>query len=117
MEEKDTVLDKKNIQAELLFVGSFYKSPELYLTYGGTTKSKYDLSDSAMRFFYDLFEDYYLTFSQDFSENKMNGIQTIYFPSGQLQFEKMYKDGIWTGDNYKEYDENGNMLIEIYNNG
>lgn len=76
MEEKDVVLDKKNIQAELLFVGSFYKSPELYLTYGGTTKSKYDLSDNAMRFFYDLFEDYYLTFSQDFSENKMNNFAT-----------------------------------------
>lgn len=76
MEEKDVVVDKKNIQAELLFVGSFYKSPELYLTYGGTTKSKYDLSDNAMRFFYDLFEDYYLTFSQDFSENKMNNFAT-----------------------------------------
>jgi hypothetical protein len=76
MEEKDVVVDKKNVQAELLFVGSFYKSPELYLTYGGTTKSKYDLSDNAMRFFYDLFEDYYLTFSQDFSENKMNNFAT-----------------------------------------
>ena len=76
MEDKDVVIDKKNVQAELLFVGSFYKSPELYLTYGGTTKSKYDLSDNAMRFFYDLFEDYYLTFSQDFSENKMNNFAT-----------------------------------------
>lgn len=76
MEENNMNIDKKNVQAELLFVGSFYKSPELYLTYGGTTKSKYDLSDNATRFFYDLFEDYYLTFSQDFSENKMNNFAT-----------------------------------------
>lgn len=76
MEENNVNIDKKNVQAELLFVGSFYKSPELYLTYGGTTKSKYDLSDNATRFFYDLFEDYYLTFSQDFSENKMNNFAT-----------------------------------------
>ena len=76
MEENNVNIDKKNVQAELLFVGSFYKCPELYLTYGGTTKSKYDLSDNATRFFYDLFEDYYLTFSQDFSENKMNNFAT-----------------------------------------
>lgn len=76
METNNTTLEKSNIQSELLFVGSFYKDPELYLTYGGTTKSKYDLSDDAMRFYYDLFEDYYLTFSQDFSENKMNNFAT-----------------------------------------
>lgn len=76
METTSANLEKNNIQSELLFVGSFYKSPALYLTYGGTTKSKYDLSDDAMRFYYDLFEDYYLTFSQDFSENKMNNFAT-----------------------------------------
>lgn len=76
MESTSVTLEKTNIQSELLFVGSFYRDPELYLTYGGTTKSKYDLSDDAMRFFYDLFEDYYLTFSQDFSENKMNNFAT-----------------------------------------
>ena len=69
-------LDKKNVQAEILFVGSLYKDPELYLTYGGTTKSKYDLSDPGMRFFYDFFEEYYLTFSQDISENKVNNFAT-----------------------------------------
>lgn len=70
------VLDKFNVQAELLFVGSFYKSPDLYLTYGGTTKSKYDFYDKATRFFYDFFEEYYLTFSQDVSENKINNFAT-----------------------------------------
>lgn len=75
-EENKIALEKTNVQSELLFVGSMYKEPDLYLTYGGTTKSKYDLSDDATRFFYDLFEDYYLTFSQNFSENKMNNFAT-----------------------------------------
>lgn len=68
--------EKTNIQAELLFVGSFFKEPDLYLTYGGTTKSVYDFSDAATRFFYDFFEDYYLTFSQEFTENKANNFAT-----------------------------------------
>lgn len=68
--------DKTNVQAELLFVGSFFKEPDLYLTYGGTTKSTYDFSDAATRFFYDFFEDYYLTFSQEFTENKANNFAT-----------------------------------------
>lgn len=91
METDNTTLEKNNIQAELLFVGSFYKDPSLYLTHGGTTKSKYDLSDDAMRFFYDLFEDYYLTFSQDFSENKMNN-----FATQNVERLKRYKEyGGW----------------------
>lgn len=77
MNEENTMsLEKTNVQAELLFVGSLFKEPDLYLTYGGTTKSKYDLSDKATRFFYDLFEEYYLTFSQDISENKLNNFAT-----------------------------------------
>lgn len=74
--ENEITLEKTNVQSELLFVGSFYKEPDLYLTYGGTTKSKYDFSDNATRFFYDFFEDYYLTFSQDISENKINNFAT-----------------------------------------
>lgn len=89
--EENVVLEKKNIQAELLYVGSFYKNPELYLTYGGTTKSKYDFADDAMRFFYDLFEDYYLTFSQDFSENKMNNFAT----QNTERFKKYREYGGW----------------------
>lgn len=68
--------DKNNIQSELLFCGCMYKEPDLYLSYGQSTKSKYDLSDSGVRFFYDLFEDYYLTFSQDVSESKVNNFAT-----------------------------------------
>ena len=75
-DENTMLIEKTNVQSELLFVGSFFKKPDLYLTYGGTTKSKYDLSDDGMRFFYDLFENYYLTFSQDVSENKLNNFAT-----------------------------------------
>lgn len=74
--KNEIIIEKNNVQSELLFVGSFFKEPDLYLTYGGTTKSKYDLSDKATRFFYDLFEDYYLTFSQTISENKINNFAT-----------------------------------------
>lgn len=68
--------DKTNVQSELLFCGCMYKEPDLYLSYGESTRSKYDLSDPATRFFYDFFEDYYLTFSQDVSQNKINNFAT-----------------------------------------
>lgn len=68
--------DKTNVQSELLFCGCMYKEPDLYLSYGESTKSKYDFSDAATRFFYDLFEECYLTFSQDMSQNKVNNFAT-----------------------------------------
>lgn len=75
-EENAVKFDKTNKQSELLFCGCMYKQPDLYLTYGESTKSKYDFSDKGTRFFYDLFTDYYLTFSQDISENKVNNFAT-----------------------------------------
>ena len=75
-EENVIKFDKTNVQSELLFCGCMYKQPDLYLSYGESTRSKYDFSDKATRFFYDLFEDYYLTFSQDVSENKINNFAT-----------------------------------------
>ena len=75
-ENNEIVFDKTNKQAELLFCGSMYKMPDLYLSYGESTRSKYDFSDDGTRFFYDLFEEYYLTFSQDVSENKVNNFAT-----------------------------------------
>ena len=68
--------EKTNVQSELLFCGCMYKEPDLYLSYGESTKSKYDFSDAATRFFYDFFEEYYLTFSQDVSQNKINNFAT-----------------------------------------
>ena len=61
-----------NVQSELLLVGALYSSPDLYITYGSSIRSKYDFEDKATRFCYDVFEDYYLTFSQEITENKLN---------------------------------------------
>ena len=70
--ENEIALKMMNVQAELLFVGALYSSPDLYITYGSSIRSKYDFEDKATRFFYDVFEDYYLTFSQEITENKLN---------------------------------------------
>lgn len=70
--EKIITYDDNNVNVELLFCGCMYKSPDLYIKYGQSIKSKYDFTDKACKFFYDQFEKYYLTFSQDVSENKVN---------------------------------------------
>lgn len=74
--ENEVKFDKTNVQAELLFCGSMYREPDLYLSYGESTRSKFDFSDPATRFFYDFFEEYYLTFSQDISQSKINNFAT-----------------------------------------
>ena len=74
--EKGIKFDKTNVQAEMLFCGCMYKQPDLYLSYGESTKSKYDFSSDGVRFLYDLFEQYFLTFSEDVSENKVNNFAT-----------------------------------------
>ncbi len=68
MEERDP----KNIQNEILLVGCFYKSPDLYVSWGQYIRSKYDFDDEATKFFYDCFELMYKTFSQNVDENKVN---------------------------------------------
>ncbi len=65
-------MEMTNVQAELLFVGAIYKKPDIYITYGPTIRAQYDFSDPATRFFYNTFENYYLTFSQEISEDKLN---------------------------------------------
>lgn len=66
----------KNVQAEILLVGSLYAEPDLYVNYGNTIRSKYDFSDEATRFFYNMFEIIYTTFSEDVSENQINLFMT-----------------------------------------
>lgn len=61
-----------NVSAEICFVGSLYKNPDLYVTYGNFMRSQYDFSDPAVKFFYDCIETYYLTFSQAVDETKVN---------------------------------------------
>ena len=57
-----SVKSVNNIQAEILLVGSLYKEPDLYVSYGNFMRSKYDFSDEATKFFYDCFELMYTTF-------------------------------------------------------
>ena len=67
-----SVKSVNNIQAEILLVGSLYKEPDLYVSYGNFMRSKYDFSDEATKFFYDCFELMYTTFSQNMDENQVN---------------------------------------------
>ncbi len=60
----------------MLLVGCFYKEPDLYIKYGHFIRSKYDLADEAMKFFYDCFELMYKTFSQTVDEFKVNTFMT-----------------------------------------
>lgn len=66
-----------NVQSEFLLVGALYKQPDMYLIYGESIRSAYDFSDDATKFFYNLFEMMYKTFSQDFSERNINTFVTM----------------------------------------
>jgi len=68
LEEKEP----RNIQNEILLVGSFYKNPDLYVSWGQYIRSKYDFDDEATKFYYDCFELMYKTFTQSFDETKVN---------------------------------------------
>lgn len=90
-ENNEVKIDKTNKQSELLFCGCMYKEPDLYLSYGESTKSEYDFSEQSTKFFYDLFEDYYLTFSKDITQNKINT-----FVTQDIERLKLYKSyGGW----------------------
>ena len=66
------IYSTSNIQSEILFVGSLYKCPDLFVSYGNFMRSQYDFSDNATKFFYDMFEMMYTTFSQTVEESKVN---------------------------------------------
>lgn len=72
MDENGVQLSCNNVQNEILLVGSLYKNPDIYVSYGTFMRSQYDFSDEATRFFYDMFELMYTTFSQTFDETKVN---------------------------------------------
>lgn len=61
-----------NITAETNLVGSLYKQPDLYVSWGSYIRSKYDFYDMGTKFFYDNFELMYKTFSQETTEIKVN---------------------------------------------
>lgn len=68
----DKELKDSNVSAEICFVGSLFKNPDLIVTYSNFMRSKYDFSDEVTKFFYDSLELYYLTFSQTVDETKFN---------------------------------------------
>lgn len=70
-------LQLANVQSEFLFIGALYKDPDTYLIYGDSIRSAYDFSDEATKFFFNLFETMYRTFSQDFSERNINTFVTM----------------------------------------
>lgn len=71
-EQKEEIKEPRNIQNEILLVGSFYKSPDLYVSWGQYIRSKYDFDDEVTKFFYDNFELMYKTFAQSIDEMKIN---------------------------------------------
>lgn len=83
--EENRMLDT-NVSSEICFVGALLKQPDLLVNYSSFMRSKYDLSDPAVKFFYDSFETYYLTFSQTVDETKMN-----VFMSQNEERLKLYK--------------------------
>lgn len=62
----------QNVQSEVLFVGSFFAKPILFVEYGRFVVAEYDLSDEVTKFLYNSFELYYTTFSQTVDEMKIN---------------------------------------------
>lgn len=65
-------LELSNVQSEMLVVGALYKEPSLYLTYSQSIVPQYDFSDKACEFFYQMFADYYVSYSETFTEIKLN---------------------------------------------
>lgn len=57
----DKIADVTN---EILFVGSMYSKPDLFVEYGMYIRSQYDFSDEVTRFFYDNLEIVYKTRSE-----------------------------------------------------
>ena len=56
-------------------------------------------------------------YTMRFVDNKPNGTRTAYYPNGKIRYTKKYKNGVWTGKDYKEYAENGNLRFEISDDG
>lgn len=87
----DTMFEDKNVNTEICLVGSLLKSPDLYLLGGNLVKPQYDFTDEACKFIFTSFEEYYLTFSQEVTENKFNN-----YMSQNVERFKQYKQyGAW----------------------
>lgn len=98
----------KNVQNEIMLVGSIYKNPELLIEYSQYIKSKYDFFDDVTRFFYDNAEIIYKTRTQVFNQSTINSYMTE--DSDRLALYKKY--GAW-----KTIEEWSNLaVIEDFKN-
>lgn len=83
------LIEPTNVQSEILLVGSLYKNPDLYVSYGNFMRSQYDFSDPVTKFFYDSFSIMYTTFSQTIDENKLSIFMSQ--DNDRLRLYKKYK--------------------------
>ena len=78
-----------DVASEALFIGALFSKPILYVDYAPIIKSKYDFyGEEDTRFFYDCFEVYYKTFSQEISEAKINMFM-MQDPDRYKQYKKL----------------------------
>lgn len=131
----DEPLKDSNVQAEICLVGSLYKNPELFVSYGNFMRSKYDFSDEVAKFLYDSFEMYFLKFSQTVDETKLNvfmsqneerkklylkyrGWKTVkrYMELADDTDFKNYFDTVKKYSLVREYGRNGFPIDKIVNN-
>jgi replicative DNA helicase len=72
--DSEGIIKYKNndIAIETMIMGGMYKEPNLYIEYGVTIRSKYDFYYESVKFFYDCFELYYTTYSNEINEIKVN---------------------------------------------
>lgn len=78
----------KNIQNEILLVGSIYKQPELLIEYSQYIKSKYDFEDEVTKFLYDNAEIMFKTRTQTFNQSTVNTYMSE--DTERLKFYKQY---------------------------
>jgi uncharacterized protein (DUF1499 family) len=81
----------KNVQNEIMLVGSVYKNPELLIEYSQYIKSKYDFFDEATKFFYDNAEILFKTRTQTFNQSTINSFMT----EDDERFSLYKKYGAW----------------------
>ena len=66
----------RNVQNEILFVGSLYKKPDLIVEYGHYIREKYDFSDPISKFFYECAVILYERRTQEFSKSIIMSFMT-----------------------------------------
>lgn len=80
-----------NITNEILFVGSIFKKPDLFIEYGHNIRSKYDFHDEATKFFYDNAEILYQTRTQTFNKSTLS----VYMAEDSDRLTAYKKFGGW----------------------